>query len=74
MMMCFLCAVQVNSTVPIASEVFKLVNVYDENKIFGVTTLDIVRANTFIREMTVRSNILSPFFSHDWCTNHNHEH
>lgn len=40
----------VNSTVPIASEVFKKHNVYDPARIFGVTTLDIVRANTFIAE------------------------
>lgn len=40
----------VNSTVPIASEVFKLRGVYNQNKIFGVTTLDIVRSNTFIAE------------------------
>jgi malate dehydrogenase len=40
----------VNSTVPIASEVYKRNNVYDPNRIFGVTTLDIVRANTFIAE------------------------
>jgi len=40
----------VNSTVPIASEVFKKHGVYDPNRIFGVTTLDIVRANTFIAE------------------------
>jgi len=40
----------VNSTVPIASEVFKLRGVYNANRIFGVTTLDIVRANTFIAE------------------------
>ena len=38
----------VNSTVPIASEVFKKAGVYNPNKIFGVTTLDIVRANAFI--------------------------
>jgi len=40
----------VNSTVPIASEVFKKAGVYNPNKIVGVTTLDIVRANTFIAE------------------------
>jgi len=40
----------VNSTVPIASEVFKKAGVYDPNRIFGVTTLDIVRANAFIAE------------------------
>ncbi|XP_070572446.1 malate dehydrogenase, mitochondrial-like [Ptychodera flava] len=40
----------VNSTVPITAEVFKKAGVYDPKKIFGVTTLDIVRANTFIAE------------------------
>ncbi|XP_012281697.1 malate dehydrogenase, mitochondrial [Orussus abietinus] len=40
----------VNSTVPIVSEVFQKAGVYDPNRIFGVTTLDIVRANTFIAE------------------------
>merc|ERR1711872_900828 len=40
----------VNSTVPIASEVFKAAGVYNPKKIFGVTTLDIVRANAFIGE------------------------
>ena len=40
----------VNSTVPIASEMFKKVGTYDANRIFGVTTLDIVRSNTFIGE------------------------
>ncbi|XP_033116230.1 malate dehydrogenase, mitochondrial-like [Anneissia japonica] len=40
----------VNSTVPITSEVFKAAGVYDPNRIFGVSTLDIVRANTFIAE------------------------
>ncbi|KAL6205845.1 PREDICTED: malate dehydrogenase, mitochondrial [Fragaria vesca subsp. vesca] len=37
----------VNSTVPIASEVLKKAGVYDEKKLFGVTTLDVVRAKTF---------------------------
>ncbi|KAK1301771.1 hypothetical protein QJS10_CPB12g01069 [Acorus calamus] len=37
----------VNSTVPIASEVFKKAGTYDEKKLFGVTTLDVVRARTF---------------------------
>ena len=40
----------VNSTVPIASEVYKKAGVYDPKKIFGVTTLDVVRSNTFISE------------------------
>jgi len=38
----------VNSTVPIASEVFKKAGTYNPNKIFGVTTLDVVRSNEFI--------------------------
>ncbi|KAJ0960955.1 hypothetical protein J5N97_001167 [Dioscorea zingiberensis] len=37
----------VNSTVPIAAEVFKKAGTYDEKKLFGVTTLDLVRAKTF---------------------------
>merc|ERR1712002_274945 len=41
----------VNSTVPIASEMFKKAGKYNPNKIFGVTTLDIVRANKFISEL-----------------------
>lgn len=40
----------VNSTVPIASEMFKKAGVLDPKKIFGVTTLDVVRSNTFIGE------------------------
>lgn len=36
-----------NSTVPIAAEVFKKAWTYDEKKLFGVTTLDVVRAKTF---------------------------
>ena len=38
----------VNSTVPIAAEVFKKAGTYDPAKLFGVTTLDVVRANTFV--------------------------
>ncbi|KAH6795743.1 hypothetical protein C2S51_036729 [Perilla frutescens var. frutescens] len=37
----------VNSTVPIAAEVFKSHGVYDPRRLFGVTTLDVVRAKTF---------------------------
>jgi malate dehydrogenase len=40
----------VNSTVPIAAEVLKKKGVYDPKKLFGVTTLDVVRANTFVAE------------------------
>lgn len=32
---------------PIAAEVFKKAGTYDEKKLFGVTTLDVVRAKTF---------------------------
>ncbi|PIA30524.1 hypothetical protein AQUCO_05500068v1 [Aquilegia coerulea] len=37
----------VNSTVPIAAEIFKKAGTYYEKKLFGVTTLDVVRAKTF---------------------------
>uniref|UniRef100_A0A803LJQ6 malate dehydrogenase n=1 Tax=Chenopodium quinoa TaxID=63459 RepID=A0A803LJQ6_CHEQI len=37
----------VNSTVPIASEVFKKSGTYDPKRLFGVTTLDVVMAKTF---------------------------
>ncbi|EYU35828.1 hypothetical protein ABFS82_09G039500 [Erythranthe guttata] len=40
----------VNSTVPIAAEVLKQKGVYDPKKLFGVTTLDVVRANTFLAQ------------------------
>jgi len=38
----------VNSTVPIAAEALKKLGVYDPRKVLGVTTLDVVRARTFI--------------------------
>lgn len=40
----------VNSTVPIAAETLKKLGVYDPRKVMGVSTLDIVRANTFVAE------------------------
>jgi malate/lactate dehydrogenase len=40
----------VNSTVPIARKIFKDKGCYDANRLFGVTTLDVCRANTFIAE------------------------
>jgi malate dehydrogenase len=40
----------VNSTVPIAAEILKRLDAYDPNKVFGVTTLDVCRANTFVSE------------------------
>lgn len=41
----------VNSTVPIVAETLKKNNVFNPAKLFGVTTLDIVRANTFISQL-----------------------
>jgi malate dehydrogenase len=41
----------VNSTVPIAAEVFKRAGTYDPRKLLGVTKLDVVRAQQFIGEI-----------------------
>ncbi|VFQ69137.1 unnamed protein product [Cuscuta campestris] len=41
----------VNSTVPIAAEVFKKAGTYDPKRLLGVTKLDVVRANTFVAEV-----------------------
>lgn len=38
----------VNSTVPIAAEVFKRAGTFNPGRLFGVTTLDVMRANTFV--------------------------
>ncbi|MBK4765008.1 MAG: malate dehydrogenase [Pantoea sp. Brub] len=38
----------VNTTVVIASEILKKYHVYDKNRLFGITTLDIIRANTLV--------------------------
>jgi malate dehydrogenase len=42
----------VNSTVPIAAEVLKKAGKFNPKKLFGVTTLDVVRAETFVKEIT----------------------
>ena len=42
----------VNSTVPIAAEVMKKAGVFEPKRLFGVTTLDVVRAETFVQEIT----------------------
>ncbi|KAL8694510.1 MAG: hypothetical protein Q9218_000840 [Villophora microphyllina] len=42
----------VNSTVPIAAEVLKKAGVFDAKRLFGVTTLDVVRAETFVQDIT----------------------
>merc|ERR1711998_450920 len=41
----------VNSTVPIAAEVFKKAGCYDPKRLMGVTTLDVVRSNTFVGDI-----------------------
>ncbi len=45
----------VNSTVPIAAEVLKAAGVYDKRKVFGVTTLDVIRSNTFVAQTVGKS-------------------
>jgi malate dehydrogenase len=42
---------KVNSTVPIVAEVFKSKGVYNPKRLFGVTTLDVVRASRFISQV-----------------------
>ncbi|KAK4250527.1 lactate/malate dehydrogenase [Corynascus novoguineensis] len=46
----------VNSTVPISAEVLKAKGVFNAQRLFGVTTLDIVRAETFVAEIAGKSN------------------
>ena len=41
----------VNSTVPIVAEVFKSKGVYNPKRLFGVTSLDVVRASRFVSEL-----------------------
>ncbi|KAG9246040.1 lactate/malate dehydrogenase [Calycina marina] len=41
----------VNSTVPIVAEIFKKAGVYNPKRLFGVTTLDVVRASRFVSEI-----------------------
>ncbi|KAK0419636.1 hypothetical protein QR680_014246 [Steinernema hermaphroditum] len=41
----------VNSTVPVAAEVFKKNGLYDPKRIFGVTSLDVVRSQAFVAEL-----------------------
>lgn len=40
----------INSMVPLAAHIFKSLSVYDPCRLFGVTTLDSVRANTFVAQ------------------------
>lgn len=41
----------VNGTVPIVAEVFKKTGTYEANRVFGVTTLDVIRSEAFIAEL-----------------------
>ncbi|KAJ1558982.1 malate DEHYDROGENASE, NAD-dependent, partial [Cladochytrium tenue] len=41
----------VNSTVPIVAEALKKAGAFDPRRVFGVTTLDVVRASTFVSEI-----------------------
>ena len=41
----------VNTTVAIAAEVLAANGVYDKSKLFGVTTLDVIRSQTFVGEL-----------------------
>ncbi|KAG0143376.1 hypothetical protein CROQUDRAFT_661270 [Cronartium quercuum f. sp. fusiforme G11] len=41
----------VNSTVPIVGEVYKKAGVFDPKRLFGVTTLDVVRASAFLSSL-----------------------
>jgi len=54
----------VNSTVPIVAEVFKKHGVFDPKRLFGVTTLDVVRASTFVSEilgdLSLAPNVVVP--------------
>ncbi|XP_023172556.2 malate dehydrogenase, mitochondrial-like [Drosophila hydei] len=68
----------INMLVPIAAEFLKARGVYDPKRLFGVTTLDVVRAKTFIAEfMSINpslvdipvigghsGNTILPVFSH----------
>ena len=41
----------VNTTVAIAAETLKQAGVYDKRKLFGITTLDVLRSETFVSEL-----------------------
>lgn len=45
--MCCVVTNPVNSTLPVATEGLKKGGAFDPTRVFGVTTLDVVRASTF---------------------------
>lgn len=55
----------VNSTVPIAAEVFKKAGTFDPKKLMGVTMLDVVRANTFVVMHSLIKQVLCYIFRCD---------
>ena len=46
----------VNSTVPVAAEVLKAAGKFNPQRLFGVTTLDVVRAETFVAEIVGKTD------------------
>ncbi|KAH7175266.1 lactate/malate dehydrogenase [Dactylonectria macrodidyma] len=54
----FICIITnpVNCTVPIAAEILKQHGVYDPARLFGVTTLDVVRGSTFVAQVVGNIN------------------
>ncbi|TPP64788.1 malate dehydrogenase [Fasciola gigantica] len=56
----------VNCTVPIAAEMLKKNGVYDPHRLFGVTTLDVVRSNTFIADAKAKNRCTKGFLSGHW--------
>mmetsp|Transcript_18443 Transcript_18443/g.22661 ORF Transcript_18443/g.22661 Transcript_18443/m.22661 type:complete len:338 (+) Transcript_18443:331-1344(+) len=50
---CMICIISnpVNSTVPIAAEILKAKGIYDPKRLFGVSTLDVVRSNKFVASL-----------------------
>lgn len=46
----------VNSTVPISAEILKSKGVFNAQRLFGVTTLDVVRSETFVAELVGQSD------------------
>ena len=59
----------VNSTVPIAAEVLKQKGTYDPKRLFGVTTLDVVRLNPSMQILPAPSGGSAP-----WCRTASQEH
>jgi len=41
----------VNGTVPIVAEVFKKAGTFDAKRVFGITTLDVIRSEAFVAEL-----------------------